>query len=210
MATTLKNALAILPAIECSSKLEVVVIFLYDTHRESLYIRPADVIFVNACILREEDNQEEDVYNPPRRVLKAPMIFICDSAGSVNIHAFATNSQTWIWSAHRIMNLSNSERSFRKSVMDPCPVVHLIHCYPTVVDRREEFQTFFEFFRIKKELDSCSDESLKAPSEDWVGGKCGVALPLLKQAQLSALEKYDYKVVNIWGGGNVTVFALVS
>ena len=81
----LKDALAILPAIERALKLEVVVIFLYDSHGKSLYIRPADVISVNACILREEDNQDEDTYNLPRRVLKAPVISTCDSAGSVNV-----------------------------------------------------------------------------------------------------------------------------
>ena len=35
-------------------------------------------------------------------------------------------------------------------------------------------------------------------------------MPLLKQALLLALKKYDYKVVNIWGGGNITTLALVS
>ena len=108
------------------------------------------------------------------------------------------------------MYLSSTERSFRKSVMDPRLVVHLIHCYPTVVDQWKEFYTFSEFSGIKKELDPCSDESLKAPSEDWAGGKCGVALPLLKQALLPALKKYDCRVVNIWGGGNVIALALVS
>ena len=108
------------------------------------------------------------------------------------------------------MYLPSTERSFRKSVMDPRPVVHLIHCYPTAVDQLEEFHTFFEFSRIKKELDPCWDESLKAPSEDWASGKCGVALPLFKQALLPALKKYDCRVVNIWGGGNVTALALVS
>ena len=91
---TLKDALAILPTIERASKLEVVVIFSYDTHGESLYIRPADVISINACILKEEDNQEEDTYNPCRRVLKALVIFIYDNAGSINVQVFAANSQT--------------------------------------------------------------------------------------------------------------------
>ena len=27
---------------------------------------------------------------------------------------------------------------------------------------------------------------------------------------MPALKKYDYRVVNIWGGGNVTTLALVS
>ena len=94
--------------------------------------------------------------------------------------------------------------------MDPHHVVHLIHCYPTTVDQREEFHTFSEFSGIKKELDPFWDESVKAPSKDWAGGKCGVALPLLKQALLSALTKYDCRVVNIWGGGNITALALVS
>ena len=97
------------------------------------------------------------------------------------------------------MYLPSTERSFRKLVMDPRPVVHLIHCYPTAVDQRKEFHTFSEFSEIKKELDPCWDESLKAPSEDWVGGKCGVALPLLKQALLPTLKKYDCRVINIYG-----------
>ena len=94
VAATLKDALAILPAVERASKPEVVVIFLYNTHRESLYVWPVDVVSVNARILREDDDQGEDTYSPPRRVLKAPVIFICDSAGSVNVQAFAANSQT--------------------------------------------------------------------------------------------------------------------
>ena len=85
VAATLKDALAILPAVERASKPEVVVIFSYDTHRESLYVRPADVVSVNVRIFREDDNQGEDTYSPPKRVLKAPVIFICDSAGSVNV-----------------------------------------------------------------------------------------------------------------------------
>ena len=166
VAAMLKDGLAVLPAIKRASKWEVVVIFSYNTHRESLYVQPADVISVNARILREEDNQEEDTYNPPRRVLKAPVIFISNSMGSVNVQAFATNLQTRVWSVHRTMYLHSTERSFRKSVMDPRPVIHLIHCYPTVVDEREEFQTFSEFSGIKKELDPCWDKNLKAPSED--------------------------------------------
>ena len=173
-------------------------------------MRPSDVVSLNARILREDDNQDEDVFNQPRRVLLAPAIFICDSAGSVNVQGFAANLQTRVWSAHRTMYLPSTERSFRKSVMDPWPVVHLIHCYPIAVDQREEFHTFSEFSGIKKPLDPCWDESLKAPTEDWTDGKCGVALPLLKQALLPALKKYDCRVVNIWGGGNVTALALVS
>ena len=210
VAATLKDALAMLPAVDCASKPEVVVIFSYDTHGESLYVWPADVVSVNVCILREDDDQGEDTYSPPRRVLKAPIIFICDSAGSVNVQAFAANSQTRVWSVHRTMYLPNTERCFQKSVMDPRPVVHLIHCYPTAVDQREEFHTFSKFSRIKKKLDPCWDEGVKAPSEDWTGGKCGVALLLLKQAPLPALKKYDCRVVNIWGGGNITALALVS
>ena len=210
VAAMLKDALTILPAIERASKPEVIVIFSYETHRESLYVWPADVISVNARIFRKEDNQEEDIYNLPRRVLKALVIFICDSAGSINVQAFAANSQIRVWSTHRTMYLPSTKRSLRKSVMDPRPVVHLIHCYPTAVDQREEFQTFSKFSGIKKELDPCWDESVKGPLEDWAGGKCIVALPLLKQALLLALKKYDCRVVIIWENGNVTILALVS
>ena len=134
VAATLKDALAILPAIERASKPEVVVIFSYDTHGDSLYVCPADVVSVNVRILREDDDRGEDAYSPPRRVLKAPVLFICDSAGSVNVQAFAANSQTRVWSAHRTTYLPSTERCFQKSVMDPRPVLHLIHCYPTAVD----------------------------------------------------------------------------
>ena len=40
VATTLKEALTILPTIKPSFKLEVVVIFSYDTYGESLYLWP--------------------------------------------------------------------------------------------------------------------------------------------------------------------------
>ena len=92
VAATLKDALAIFPAVEHASKPEVVVIFSYNTHRESLYVRPANVVSINARILREEDDRGEDTYIPPRRVLKAPVIFICDSVECVNVQAFAVNS----------------------------------------------------------------------------------------------------------------------
>ena len=180
VAAMLTDALANLPTIERSSKPEIVVIFSYDTQGESLYVWPSDVVSLNAQILREDNSQEEDIFNPPRRVLLVPVIFIYDSAGSVNVQAFAANSQTWVWSAHCTMYLPSIERSFQKLLMDPRPAVHLIHYYPTTVDQREEFHTFSKFSGIKKELDPCWDESLKAPLEDWAGGKCGVALPLLK------------------------------
>ena len=64
MAATLKDALAILPTIDRASKPEVVVIFSYDTHGESLYVRPANVLSVNVRILREEDDRGEDTYSP--------------------------------------------------------------------------------------------------------------------------------------------------
>ena len=207
---SLTDALANLPAIDWSSKPEIVVVFSYDTQGKSLYVWPSDVVSLDARILREDNSQDEDVFNQLRKVLLAPAIFICDSAGSINIQAFAANSQTRVWSAHHTMYLPSTERSFKKLVMDPRPVVHFIHYYPTAVDQREEFHTFSEFSGIKKELDPCSDESLKAPSKDWAGRKCNIALSLLRQALLSALKKYDCKVVNIWGGGKVTVLALVS
>ena len=88
VAASLTNALANLPAIDRSSKLEIVVVFSYDTQGESLYVRPLDVVSLNAQILRKDDSQDEDVFNQPRRVLLAPTIFICDSAGSVNVQGF--------------------------------------------------------------------------------------------------------------------------
>ena len=66
---TLKDALENLPAIEPSSKPEVIVVFLYDTHGDCFYVRFADVLAVNAHILREEENLEEDMYNPLKKVL---------------------------------------------------------------------------------------------------------------------------------------------
>ena len=128
----------------------------------------------------------------------------------MNVQAFAANSQSRVCSAHRTLYLPSAERNFRKSVMDPRPVVHLTVCYPSAVDRLEEFQTFSEFLGIKKELEPVWNEALKPPSEDWAGGKCSVSLPLLKQTLLPAITKYDYRVINIWGGGNVTALALVS
>ena len=76
VATTLKDALACLPAVDRVSKPEVVVIFSYDIHSESLYFRPGDVSAVNARILREEENQDEDAYDPPRRVLLASTVLV--------------------------------------------------------------------------------------------------------------------------------------
>ena len=120
------------------------------------------------------------------------------------------NSQSWVWSAHRTLYLPSTERNFRKSVMDPRLVVHLTVCYPSAVDQREEFQTFSEFSGIKKKLKPVLDEAMKPPSEDWTGEKCSVSLPLLKQTLLLAIKKYDCRVINIWGGGNVTALVLVS
>ena len=169
-----------LHAVDRVSKPEVVVIFSYNAHGESLYVQPGDVSAVNARILREEENQDEDAYDLPRRVLLATTVFVCDSAGIVNVQAFAANSQSQVWSTHRTLYLPSTERNFRKSVMDPRPVIHLTVCYPSAIDQREEFQTFSEFSGIKKELKPVWDEALKPPSEDWAGGKCSVSLPLLK------------------------------
>ena len=121
VAATLKDALACLPVVDQLSKPEVVVIFSYDAHGESLYVRLGDVSAVNAQILREEENQDEDMYDPPRRVLLAPTVFVCDSSGTVNVQAFVANSQSRVWSAHRTLYLPSAEHNFRKSVMDPRP-----------------------------------------------------------------------------------------
>ena len=43
VAAMLKDALASFPAVDRLSKPEVVVIFFYDIHGESLYVRPGDV-----------------------------------------------------------------------------------------------------------------------------------------------------------------------
>ena len=61
VAATLKDVLACLPTVDRLSKPEVVVIFSYDAHGESLL---------------------------------APTVFVCDSARTVNIQAFAANSQS--------------------------------------------------------------------------------------------------------------------
>ena len=79
VAATLKDTLACLPALDGLSKPEVVVFFSYDAQGESLYVRPEDVSAVNARILREEENQDEDVYDPPRRILLALTVFVYDS-----------------------------------------------------------------------------------------------------------------------------------
>ena len=89
---SLTDVLTNLPAIDRLSKLEIVVVFSYDTQGENLYVQPSDVVSLNARILREDDNQDEDVFNQPKRVLLAPTIFICDSARSVNVQGFAANS----------------------------------------------------------------------------------------------------------------------
>ena len=106
---TLADALVNLPAIEQSSKPKIVLVFSYDTQGKSLYVRPSDVVSLNTRILREDHSQDEDVFNQPRRVLLAPAIFICDSAGSVNVQAFAANSQTRVWFAHHTMYLPSTE-----------------------------------------------------------------------------------------------------
>ena len=210
VAAMFKDTLTSLLAVDRSSKLEIVIIFSYDTHGESLYVRAGDVSAVNARILQEEENQDEDAYDPPRLVLLAPAVFVYDSVGTANVQAFAANSQSLVWPAHRTLYLPSTEWNFRKSVLDPRPVVHLTVCYSSAVNQQEEFQTFLEFSGIKKKLDPIWDKNLKPPSEDWAGGKCSVALPLLKQTLLPAIKKYNYQVVNIWGGGNVTALALVS
>ena len=56
IAASLTNALANLPPIDRSSKLEIVIVFCYDTQGESLYVRPSDVVSLNARILREDDS----------------------------------------------------------------------------------------------------------------------------------------------------------
>ena len=129
VAATLKDVLTSPPAINNSSKPKVVVIFWYDTYGESLYVWAGDVSAINARILWEEQNQDEDAYDPGlRQVLLAPTVFVCDNARTVNVQAFAANSQSRIWSAHKTLYLPSAERNFKKFVMDPRLVVHLTIC----------------------------------------------------------------------------------
>ena len=103
-----KDVLTILLALHRLSKPEVVVIFSYDTQGESLYVQLGDVSIFNTRILQEEENQDEDAYDPLRRVLLAPIVFVCDSAGTVNVQAFVANSQSRVWSAHRTLYLPST------------------------------------------------------------------------------------------------------
>ena len=41
----------------------------------------------------------------------------------MNVQAFVANSQSRVWFAHRTLYLPSTERNFRKSVMDPRPIV---------------------------------------------------------------------------------------
>ena len=52
VAASLMDALANLPTIDRSSKLEIVVVFSYNTQGESLYVQPSDVVSLNARILK--------------------------------------------------------------------------------------------------------------------------------------------------------------
>ena len=134
VAATLKDVLITLPALDRSSKPEVVVLFFYNIQEESLYVWPGDVLVVNARVLWKVENQDEDAYDPLRRVLLALTIFVYHSVGTVNVQAFAANSQSQIWSAHRTLYLPSTKQNFRKLVMDLHPVVHLTICYPSAAD----------------------------------------------------------------------------
>ena len=114
---SLTNALANLPAIDRSSKPEIVVVFSYDTQGKSLYVRPSDVVSLNARILREDNSQDEDVFNQPRRVLLAPAIFICNSAGSVNVQGGAGDIIRDVHSAPAD-DLDSSNNSLRERVLE--------------------------------------------------------------------------------------------
>ena len=48
IAASLTDALANLPAIDRLLKPEIVAVFSYDTQRKSLYVRPLDVVSLNA------------------------------------------------------------------------------------------------------------------------------------------------------------------
>ena len=96
VAPTLKDAFQNLLLIQGNAKPELIVVFLYNTMEESLYIRMADVEAAIAQIVREEENDKENMYKPRRRVLLAPVLFICDSKSIVNVQAFATMTQSWV------------------------------------------------------------------------------------------------------------------
>ena len=62
MMATLKDAIKNLLDIQWITKLELLVIFSYNTLGESLYVCPTDVVAANTQIFREEDSQEEEMY----------------------------------------------------------------------------------------------------------------------------------------------------
>ena len=105
----LKDAFQNLPAILRIEKPKFVVIFSYNSLGDSLYVRPADVVAANARIVREEENPEEDLYNPRRWILRAPALFVCDSASTVNVQAFAASSQSCVWSTYRSFYLPSND-----------------------------------------------------------------------------------------------------
>ena len=135
VATTLKDTLTSLLAVDRSSKPEVVVIFSYNTQGESLYVRAGHVSAINVRILREEENQDEDAYNPPRWALFAPVVFVCDSARTVNVLTFAANSQKQLGLVRsQDVVLVKRGAELQEVRHGSHPIVHMTICYPNAID----------------------------------------------------------------------------
>lgn len=209
------SALAQLPIRTPDSAPELFVIFAYNADGDSELILRNDIVELDKRMTwaeSEEETDEDPDFVDGSSGLRAPAVIICDSASTVNvetIQAREKNQPEWV--THRTMYLPNAQRGIRRTNMCPRPLSYFTICYPRKSGKRNEFATFSAFTGIKSPLDPFWDDSSNKGTTDWSAGECSASYALLQHTVLPGLRMREKcRVINMWGGGNVTALALVK
>ena len=114
------------------------------------------------------------------------------------------------WTVHTMQYFPDSSAGFqRSSLIDSRPKVHVSVMYPKTTPG-DAWNTFSDFTGLKRPLPPYVDEGEDHLGEDWSNGHCHASFSFLQSLLEKAMQIEDVRVINCWGGGNVTALALVS
>lgn len=193
---------------------ELFFIFAYDTTGESCLITKKQIATISERMKQNVDVDDEDEDfddDMPGHEVKVvvPHFWICDQ-DTRNLVATHSNLKQVPFSQHSLSYLPTGKGGFRNGPLDSRPLVTVSIIMNRVSDMREKWKEFSKFTGIKKPLDPVWDDKARGVGEDWASGDCTLSYDFLQHLLTPILQKRPVKLINLWGGGNVTALALVS
>ena len=192
---------------------EMFVVFGYDpAGKEMPNMRQQHVITVAERIHREVEEEvilDGEVDTIKVNKLVTPSLWLLDAECNYTLQGVSRLTSN-SWTVHTMHYFPDSSAGFqRSSLIDSRPKVHVSVMYPRTTPG-DAWNTFSDFTGLKRPLPPYVDEGEDHLGEDWSNGHCHASFSFLQSLLEKAMQIEDVRVINCWGGGNVTALALVS